>query len=252
VADRADGAVLERELLEVREQAATVVSTTVPIFPPLPADAAGNPTLVLELDLFRARREGGVCHRRAPYPFAGGPIGKAAPWRSRFRLVLGNEPGQGLDRHFLTRAGRHVAEAQRSARYCAGMSEANVDAYQRVIAALERRDLDAILALFHAEAEFAPRTAAMEGGPYRGHDGIRSWWESMFSAYSDYVSDTEEVRVLGAVTVARACLRGHGKGSGVPLEQTQWHVAEWRDGLILRCRSFASEAEALEAAGLSE
>ena len=98
-----------------------------------------------------------------------------------------------------------------------------------------------------------PRLAGMEGGgAYVGHDGIRAWWDSMFSAYSDYVAEAEEVRDLGDVTFARAHIRGHGKGSGVPMEQTQWHVAEWREGLIARWQSFASEAEALEAAGLSE
>ncbi len=131
------------------------------------------------------------------------------------------------------------------------MSEENVERYHRLLAALESHDLDALLRLFDRDAEFRPRSAAMDG-PYLGHDGIRGWWESMFSVYSDYVAEAEEVRDLGDMTFARTRLRGHGKGSGVPMEQTQWHVAEWRHGTIARWRSFASEAEALEAAGLSE
>jgi hypothetical protein len=36
------------------------------------------------------------------------------------------------------------------------------------------------------------------------------------------------------------------------MEQTLWQVAEWRQKRCVRWRTFASEAEALEAAGLSE
>jgi hypothetical protein len=46
--------------------------------------------------------------------------------------------------------------------------------------------------------------------------------------------------------------RGHGTGSDAPWEQTQWHVAEWRDKKVIRWRIFMSESEALEAAGLRE
>jgi ketosteroid isomerase-like protein len=73
----------------------------------------------------------------------------------------------------------------------------------------------------------------------------------MFSTYSDYVAEVEEVRDLDDVTFGRVRLRGHGRGSGAPMEQTQWHLAQWRDSRIVRWRSFASEAEALEAAGMA-
>jgi len=133
------------------------------------------------------------------------------------------------------------------------MSQENVEQYHRVAEAFERRDLDAFLAFFDPDVDFAPRSAAVHGGsPYRGHEGIRSWWESMFSVFSDYVAEIDEVQDLGDVTFGRARLRGHGMGSGVPLGETQWHVAEWRDGTIIHWRTFPSEAEALEAAGLRE
>ena len=54
------------------------------------------------------------------------------------------------------------------------------------------------------------------------------------------------------MTVTRVRFRGHGIESDAPWEQTQWQVAEWRQGKVIRLRAFLSEAEALEAAGIEE
>ena len=133
------------------------------------------------------------------------------------------------------------------------MSQENVEQYRRLAEAFEKRDLDAFLSFFDPDADFAPRSAAVHGGsPFRGHEGIRSWWDSMFSVFSEYAAEIDEVRDLGEVTFGRARLLGRGMGSGVAVEQAQWHVAEWREGVVVHWRTFPSEAEALEAAGLSE
>jgi ketosteroid isomerase-like protein len=133
------------------------------------------------------------------------------------------------------------------------MSEENVELGYRRADAFSRGDLDAFLALVDPEIEFHSRLAELEGGePYRGHDGIRSWWENVKGVWSDLSSEIEEVRDLGDVIVARIRLRGHGIGSDAPWEQTQWHVTEWRQRKVIRWRVYADEAEALEAAGLRE
>ena len=94
---------------------------------------------------------------------------------------------------------------------------------------------------------------ALDGGrPYRGHDGFLTWWESTFTAFSDYVAEIEEVRDVGGMTFSRLRFRGHGMESDVPIDEVQWHVVEWQRGLVARLRTLRSEAEALEAAGLSE
>ena len=45
---------------------------------------------------------------------------------------------------------------------------------------------------------------------------------------------------------------GHGLDSGTPFDDTPWQASEWRDGKVVWWQTFASEAEALEAAGLEE
>jgi ketosteroid isomerase-like protein len=133
------------------------------------------------------------------------------------------------------------------------MSRENVELVYQGNEAFNRRDLDAFLSLCDPDLEFFSRFMELEGGrPYRGHDGIRDWWEKVHGVWSDLSLEIEEVRDLGEVTVTQAHLRGHGMESDAHWEQTQWHVLEWRGGKVLRWRIFMSEADALEAVGLEE
>jgi len=133
------------------------------------------------------------------------------------------------------------------------MSQENVELQYRAADAFNRRDLDAILALADPDVEFTSRLVRVEGGrPYRGHDGLRSWWEDLLGVYPDFRGEIEDVRDLGDVTVARLRVRGHGTGSDAPVEQTAWFVIEWRNNKAIWWRVVLSESEALEAAGLRE
>ena len=129
----------------------------------------------------------------------------------------------------------------------------NVELARRAFDAFNRRDLDGFLALADPDAEFHSRIAELEGGePYRGHEGIRSWWESLFAISPDFVSEIDEIRDAGDVTISRVRQRGRGTESDAPMEQTQWVVTRWHDGKSIWSRVLLSEAEALEAAGLAE
>ena len=132
------------------------------------------------------------------------------------------------------------------------MSQENVELHNRAFDAFNRRDLDAFLALADRNIELAPLNLELEGGSYRGHAGVRSFWTEYLSVFPDFSVDFEEIRDLGKVTVARSRLRGHGTGSDVPFDEPIWQVAEWRRRRCVWWRSFRSEAEALEAARLEE
>jgi len=132
------------------------------------------------------------------------------------------------------------------------MSDDDVQQYRRLATAFRERDLDGFLSIFAPDADFAPRSTALDSdGPFHGHEGIRRWWAGMFAIVSDYQAEIDEIRDLGDVTFSRVRLIGHGIESGAPFEQTQWHVVEWQGGTIRRWRTLGTEAEALEAAGLS-
>jgi hypothetical protein len=139
-------------------------------------------------------------------------------------------------------AGRDTARA---------MSRENVELLGQATDAMNRRNLDGFLALMDAEVEAVSRLVAIEGG-YHGHDGIRRWWENLLDVFPDFKIEVVEVREIGDRTFAVLRNRAHGGGSDIPLEQTLWHVAEWRDRKVIWWSAHLTEAEALEAAGLSE
>jgi ketosteroid isomerase-like protein len=131
------------------------------------------------------------------------------------------------------------------------MSQENVKLAHRVVDAFNRRDLDALLALMDDDVEGAPPLVSIEGH-YHGHAGIRRWWESLFSGFSDLTTEVVEVRELGDLTVGVLRNRAQGAVSNAPVGERLWIVGEWREGKIIWWQSFRTEAEALEAAGLRE
>jgi ketosteroid isomerase-like protein len=131
------------------------------------------------------------------------------------------------------------------------MSQENVELTHRATDAFNRRDLDALLAVMDDDVEIAPRFVAMEGR-YHGHEGVLRWQQDLYDVFPDWHAEPLEVRDFGDFTMETVRIRGHGGGSRVPVDQVIWLVGEWHNGKLVRFSSHYSEAEALEAAGLSE
>ena len=131
------------------------------------------------------------------------------------------------------------------------MSQENVELNRRCIDAVNRRDLEGFLALMDEDVRADSRLAPMEGG-YQGHDGIRRWWRDFIGGFPDITMEIVEVRDLGDFTVASIRSRAHGADSRTPMEEVLWQVGEWRNGKVVWWSAYPSEAEALEAVGLSE
>jgi ketosteroid isomerase-like protein len=132
------------------------------------------------------------------------------------------------------------------------MSHENVDVVRRLLDAINRRDLNVIDEFGSPDVEFVPALeGSVESRAYRGREG----WES----YLAEIEDTwEELRIFGAEfrdlddrVLVLGGAEGRGKGSGVPVAAPFAMVLEFRDGTILRSRSFLDHGEALRAAGLA-
>jgi hypothetical protein len=131
------------------------------------------------------------------------------------------------------------------------MSQENVELTYAMADRFNRRDWDAFVASADEEIEVESRLVAMEGA-YRGHDGLRRWWDDFLGAFPDYELEITEVRDFGDVTLSRAQGRGHGADTAIPLIDPIWQPVRWRDGKAVWWRNCATEAEALEAAGLQD
>lgn len=133
------------------------------------------------------------------------------------------------------------------------MSQENVERVHQAYDAVNRRDLDALLALMDPEVELTARFMELEGDPYyRGHDGVRRWWRTLLGIFPDFSTEVLDVRDLGDSLVVAVRVRGHGLEGGAPFEELLWQAVRLRDGKATWWRNFTSETEALEAAGLRD
>jgi ketosteroid isomerase-like protein len=124
----------------------------------------------------------------------------------------------------------------------------NVELAHRTYAALNGRDLDAFLALMDPEVELKTRFMEMEGEDYfRGHSGVREWWERLLAVFPDFRAEVVELRDGGDRMVASVRVQAHGLDSGAPIDQVIWQAVTVRDGAVTWWRNFGTEAEALEA-----
>jgi ketosteroid isomerase-like protein len=128
------------------------------------------------------------------------------------------------------------------------MSEENVEALRRGYAAVNRGDIDGLLANVQPDVEFTSLIAEAEGEIFQGHDGVRRWWREVVLPLGGLHGEPEEVRDLGDTVIARVA--GTYRPSGVEVRQTVWNVVRYRDGKATWWQFFRTEKEALEAAGL--
>jgi ketosteroid isomerase-like protein len=131
------------------------------------------------------------------------------------------------------------------------MSRENVEVVRDTFDAFRRRDLQAFLSRIDPEVEFRSLVLEVEG-VYHGHEGVRSWWESVLAVFPDWSPEVVDAREVGGRVVARVRAEGSGTGSGIVLERDFWEVADVRDGRVTSWAFFRTEQEALDAMGLSE
>jgi len=116
--------------------------------------------------------------------------------------------------------------------------------------ALNARDLDGFIAVAAEDVEFTSMVAEMEGTTFRGHDGIRMWWETVVSTFGDVHWEVLDVRGSGDRALAR--VRMDGTLGEVPVNLTMWLAATLHDGKVTWWSWHRAEQEALEAVGLRD
>ena len=133
------------------------------------------------------------------------------------------------------------------------MSQENVEIARKAMEAFNRRDRDAWLALNDPEVEFRADPEWPESGTVAGREAVWDFIMSLADAWER--DDFEMVEVTEAgddKIVVRYRRPVQGKTSGIADVLDYWCVETFRGKKVLSHVWFASRAEALEAAGLSE
>jgi ketosteroid isomerase-like protein len=116
--------------------------------------------------------------------------------------------------------------------------------------ALSRRDLDAWLEDLAPGVEIHELPEIPDTDIYRGHEGVRRWFEGTAEFVESWRWTLEEVvKESGDTVVVRAHVELVGVLSAVPVEQTVYHVFKFTGSKAASIRGFLTDAEALEASG---
>jgi ketosteroid isomerase-like protein len=139
------------------------------------------------------------------------------------------------------------------------MSRENVEVVRALAEAFRRRDYERAFEFLDPDIEWdASRMSARVGraptGVYRGHQGGRAFWREWLSAWRELKFEIQDVLDAGDdVVLLIRNQRQWGRHSGVETTMTPYaQVFTFRNGKVVRWRSFPDQQSALEAVGLRE
>lgn len=111
------------------------------------------------------------------------------------------------------------------------------------------------LSVVHPDAEWRGPDDLFLGikSVYRGHAGVREWWNAVKEPWDYFKSHVQRIFAGGDKVVTVVRFEAVGKESGAKVELPfLTNVVELKDGLIVKFNAYYSLDEALDAAGLSE
>ena len=133
------------------------------------------------------------------------------------------------------------------------MSERNVELNRRWIEAFNQRDIETLIGMCDPAIEFRSVFAAVGGGVYHGHDGMRRWHRDLQEAWGEQIRVQPEAYFdLGEYTLLFFVYHGRGEHSGAEVATPATSVAEWRDGLLTHSTVYLDRAHALRDLGVTE
>jgi ketosteroid isomerase-like protein len=124
----------------------------------------------------------------------------------------------------------------------------NVEIVQRGFEAFNEGGIDGILPFVHPDFEATtPPELATEPQTYRGHDGIRRWFESFDDVMEKIRWDARDFHEVDRRVVVEFTLRARGKTTGLDFGQDAVMVWELREGQAIRLSLYPTLDQALAA-----
>jgi ketosteroid isomerase-like protein len=121
------------------------------------------------------------------------------------------------------------------------MSRANVEVVRRAYEAWNRQDLDTFLSIVHPDAEWSGPRDLFLGmkDVYRGHTGVREWWNAAKEPWEYFKSHVQRILAGGDKVVTVVRFEAVGKESGAKVELPfLTNVIEVKDGLIVKFNAY--------------
>jgi len=129
------------------------------------------------------------------------------------------------------------------------MSQENVETARRFVEALNRGDYEAAATELDPELEIDDTDIPESTGA----DSFYVWLARWDAAWESWRIEDLDIRPVGDdCTISVFKMIVQGKGSGIELTREDAVLAEYRAGKVVRIGYYNDQAQALEAAGLSE
>jgi ketosteroid isomerase-like protein len=122
-----------------------------------------------------------------------------------------------------------------------------VDVVREIVDALNRGDVDAMLARMDPDFEWRALEESPASGGHRGHEQVRRYVEDWLSTFDNLHLELGEPSLVGDHVLVE--VRGHGRGraSGVQLHNSFCQVWTLRRGTAVRMHEYATREEGLAA-----
>ena len=125
------------------------------------------------------------------------------------------------------------------------MTEANVALTRQLVDAYNGSDAEAAIALCSPDVVWVPQSTDVEG-VYRGHEGVRRYFENIGAVWESIKFEVEEYHDLGDRLYALGVVRATSRGSQVELEQPGAALYEFRNGKAVRGATYVGPDPSLE------
>ena len=117
-------------------------------------------------------------------------------------------------------------------------------------AALGEGGVEALLPFIHPEFEVTtPPNLASEPDTYRGHEGLRRYFDSFYEAMDEIRFEPREFRDAQGRVIVPVTLTARGRTTGIEASQEFVMVWSLRDDQAIRLDTYATVDEALAAVG---
>lgn len=130
------------------------------------------------------------------------------------------------------------------------MAAVDEETVRRGIDAYNAGDVDTLLELSDPEVTMVPVRALLEGGEYRGHDGVRRFLADMDEDWESRRIEVDEIEQLGDGVLVLGSFVAVGRSGTEVRYPLAWHSL-YRDGKLLRLTAYSDQQAARRELGLA-
>jgi uncharacterized protein len=133
------------------------------------------------------------------------------------------------------------------------VSRENVEVVRLGLLAFNSGDIEQVIAMAAGDFEaVVPPELSAEPDTYRGHEGLRRYFESFEDVMEEIHFEPERFIDAGEEVVTVVRLTARGRSTAISVEQRIAQIWSLREGKVARVRTFATLERALAAAGIPE